>query len=191
MHDPVALHSFPTPHRAHARTRRPAGTLTYYKNGVSQGICFNGVTGPLHPAICFYSSSRAVTVTRCEELAISEAAAATGGAGGGALPCFDLLESRCVLACVCRGPWAMRVGACSPTATVARSDGCLDLARLDGATAPSPFPPCCSAAADITWSNGNRCAESTSSRRAMAVLARGVETGTTAEWTFTLDHDDE
>jgi len=75
------------------RVRRVAGTLTYYKNGVSQGICFNGVVGPLYPAICFYSSSRTVTVTRCEELAITEPA--TPVAGGVALPCFDLLESRC------------------------------------------------------------------------------------------------
>lgn len=64
---------------------------------MSQGICFNGVTGPLHPAIAFYSSSRTVTVTRCEELAIGEVAAVTAG-GAAVLPCFDLLESRCVVA---------------------------------------------------------------------------------------------
>ena len=37
-----------------------AGTLTYFINGVSQGVCFSGVKGKtLHPAVCFYHGKAA------------------------------------------------------------------------------------------------------------------------------------
>ena len=40
-----------------------AGTLTYFVNGVSQGVCFSGLTGvELFPAVAFYATSGTASI---------------------------------------------------------------------------------------------------------------------------------
>jgi len=49
--------------------RSLVGTLTYFVNGASQGVCFRGLVGrTVYPAVCFYKNNIAVSITRCEEM---------------------------------------------------------------------------------------------------------------------------
>lgn len=78
-----------------------AGQVVVYVNGVSQGVCFSGLSSAtLYPAIATYSANRAGCLLRAEEvaelpvIAPPAASAGAGASGGGAAGlCFD--RARC------------------------------------------------------------------------------------------------
>lgn len=43
-----------------------AGTMSYSVRGMDQGVCFRGITGPVYPAIGFYSSGKQVSCVSVE-----------------------------------------------------------------------------------------------------------------------------
>eukprot|EP00939_MAST-03C_sp_MAST-3C-sp1_P004968 g4968.t1 len=45
-----------------------AGTLSYRINDNDQGVVFNGITGEIFPAVCFYGSNRAVRLLKVERI---------------------------------------------------------------------------------------------------------------------------
>ena len=53
-----------------------AGTMVYYVNDVSQGVCFTGLQGvELFPAVAFYSSGRSASIVSLRLLGVAPAAA--------------------------------------------------------------------------------------------------------------------